>query len=340
MSWVQIPSLAPSSFLPLVKTLRPPLNARVESPRILCVGEIIWDIIGHREHLGGAPCNVAVHAARLGARAAMWSAVGRDARGRRAIEELRKLGVRWRWIDRVSHHPTGWAQVRLDEQGRASYSFAPRPAYEWLRATPTRLRAIVRWRPHAIVFGTLAQRGEATRQALGALLDRCGGALRVYDVNLRRGFAPPELLRARLCRTDVLKLNEDEATEVSRRLWGRWPGEEKAAARWREEFAIRIVIVTRGANGATAWSAEGRIDVTGLRIRLADTVGAGDAFTAAFTVAYLQTGEISWTLRVANRLGAFVASRPGATPPYPAGLLQRLGLRPTGSVRDRSRQTI
>ncbi len=284
------------------------------------MGEIIWDIIGTREHLGGAPSNVAVHAARLGAEAALWSAVGADARGRRALAILRRRGVQCRWVSRDPAHPTGWARVELDIHGRATYTFAARPAYDFLTSSPGLLQAIIRWRPHAIVFGTLAQRGRSTRRALGEVLRHCDGVLRVFDVNLRRGFAPVGLLRARLRQTDVLKINEEETHTLARLLWGRWPGYNRAADRWRQEFGIPIVVVTRGAAGASAWSSGSRHDVAGLRVKVADTVGAGDAFTAAFTVCFLRTGKVGQALRFANRLGAFVASQPGATPVCPAAL--------------------
>lgn len=285
--------------------------------RVLCVGELIWDQIGPREYLGGAPCNVAAHAARLGATSALWSAVGCDERGRRALRALRSLGVSCRWIRRDPLHPTGWARVQLDARGCATYTFATRPAYDFLSAPAHLLNSITRWRPHAVVFGTLAQRGRASRQAIGHLLRHDHDAVRVFDVNLRRGFASRALLRARLRCSDVLKLNETEARTVAQLLWGRWPGDEAAANRWCEEFNIKVVIVTRGAAGASAWSAHRRYDEPGIPVKVADTVGAGDAFTAAFTVIYLRTGDVPSALRAANRLGAFVASKPGAVPAYP-----------------------
>ncbi len=294
-------------------------------PRVLCVGEIIWDIIEGREHLGGAPSNVAVHAAGLGAEAAVWSAVGTDRRGRQALRMLRRRGVRCRWIFRDPKHPTGWARVQLDAQGCATYVFAARPAYDFLDASPAVLDSIANWQPHAVVFGTLAQRGRATRRAVGRLLRRCSDALRIFDVNLRRGFAPADLLRARLRQTDVLKVNEDEAQTLARLLWARWPGDDAAARRWREQFGIDVVVVTRGADGASVWSSAGRHDEGGIRVKVADTVGSGDAFTAAFTVSYLRTQDVAKALHVANRLGAFVASRPGATPVCPPRLRKLVG---------------
>lgn len=255
----------------------------------------------------------------------MWSAVGRDSRGRRALEILRRCGVRCRWVPHDPNHPTGWARVQLDAKGCATYAFAARPAYEFLDASPAMLDSIARWRPQAIVFGTLAQRGRATRRAVGRVLRQCSGALRVLDVNLRRGFAPPRLLRARLQQTDVLKVNEDEAHTLARLLWTRWPGYEEAARRWKKQFGISVVVVTRGAAGASAWSNDGRLDVSGIQVKVADTIGSGDAFTAAFTVAYLRTHDLAKALHAANRLGAFVASRAGATPPCPARLRKLVG---------------
>lgn len=294
--------------------------------RVVCVGEVLWDLIRGREHIGGAPFNVAAHLAKLGAEAAILTRVGTDARGEAARREMRRLDVDDALVQTDPVHPTGWARVDLSGDGVPAFAFPDDPAYDFIETDAALLAAVAASAPDAICFGTLAQRGEVTRRSLARLLDAVRTRVTFYDVNIRRDFLPADLLRESLARTTVVKLNADEAPPVAMRLFGSALPEGELAARLSSGFGVQVLCVTKGADGCTVHAAGRHADVPGERVGVADTVGAGDAFSAAFLAHYLRTGDPFESARLGNRLGAYVASRPGAVPDYDDAIRRRLGL--------------
>lgn len=282
--------------------------------RVLAAGEVLWDLILGREHIGGAPFNVAAHLAKLGCASSILTRVGADARGEASRREMRRLGVDDAHVQTDPVHPTGWARVNLAGDGVAAYTFAEDPAYDFIEADDTLLGALAAQPPDAICFGTLAQRGEVSRRSLMRVLDAVRPREVFYDVNIRREFYPAEILRASLALSTVVKLNADEAPLVGARLFGAALPEDALAARLAAGFGVRVLLVTKGPDGCSVHTAGSRVDIPGERVVVVDTVGAGDAFSAAFLAYHLRTGDPVEAARRGNRLGAYVASRPGAVP--------------------------
>lgn len=287
--------------------------------RILAIGEILWDVFGADEHLGGAPLNVVVNAARLGHEAAILSGVGDDDRGVRARREIVDLGLDDRFVATVPGVPTGIATVSLDGAGVAVYDF-PRPAaYDLTGDTMGNdglIRDVLAWRPDWVVFGTLAQFGTGVRALTDRIIAGLPGAGRLYDVNLRAGQYRPEVVLDRLAQATLVKLNDDEANSVAAMTGLIKDPLDAFCAGLAEQFGLRGVCVTRGADGSVLWLDDVFTTSRAYPVRVVDTVGAGDAFSATLVHGIATGLAPADTLDLAARVAAVVAGRAGGTPAW------------------------
>lgn len=293
------------------------------SRSIVCVGEVLWDAMPAGLFLGGAPCNVACHLQRLGQPVDVVSRVGDDALGREAVRRLEARGLHTAFVQVDRDLPSGFVSVRVDEDGVADYEIVEPVAWDAI-ALDDGLRERVAG-ARAVVFGSLAQRREPSRETVQTLCSL--GALAVFDVNLRPPHVSREVVRASLVAADIVKVNEEELRQLG--TWFGGPRPMRAAvAVLAEAFGCRLVCVTRGGDGAVLWH-EGRwAEHPGYPVVVADTVGAGDAFLAALLAAVLEGRGDDEALGLACRLGAFVASQPGAVPAYEASGLADLAALP------------
>ena len=282
---------------------------------ILCVGELLWDALPAGLFLGGAPYNVAHHLHQLGRPAALVSRVGDDALGREARRRLGAAGLSDALVQTDADRPTGFVRVALQDDGGPAYDIEQPAAWDAIALTP-QLRAAAD-RARVLVFGSLAQRSDPSRATIRAMLEALPeDALAVFDVNLRPPFADPAVVRASLEAADVVKLNDDELAQLA--VWFEVPDDlDDALPVLAARFGCRAVCVTRGPRGAALWH-DGRLTAhPGHPVRPVDTVGAGDAFLAALLDALLADASDEQALDRAARLGAYVATQPGATPPHP-----------------------
>jgi len=284
--------------------------------RIVSIGELLWDVFADSERIGGAPFNFAAHARRLGHNVLFLSAVGDDARGAAAIEELTALGLDPEFIQRVPDAATGTVTVQLDSEGRPTFTIHRPAAYDRLRFEEPALRRICSPPPDWIYYGTLHQAASAGRGATQRLIAALPGARRFYDVNLRPGCYTAALVEELLKEAHVVKLNEEEAAVVGT-MFGQPTGDrEKFCRRWSARFGWQALCVTRGPLGCSVLIGDRYAESPGYPVSAIDTVGAGDAFAAAF----LHGLAREWSPEVigdfANRVAALVASRPGAVPDW------------------------
>ncbi len=315
--------------------LTPPYRASRPLPRplgdtsrpvIVSVGEILWDLLpGGAAHLGGAPTNVAIHAAALGAESLLVSAVGNDPRGNTAFERLDAAKVDRRAVTRVGGKATGAVQVRLDARGRPSYTIADDVAWDAIPWSSPIQAAVSR--AEAICFGTLAQRTKLSldtiRHAVGATPPR---SWRLLDVNLRERFYDPEIIKTSLTLANAVKLNEEELPVVAR-ICALGQGTEQELLRaLLGKFALRMAVLTRGPRGALLLTPSSEVDSPAPAVTVVDTVGAGDAFTAALLMELLSGQTLEDAAMKANAAAAYVCTQPGATPTLPPTLSRRAAL--------------
>ncbi|MDY7026990.1 MAG: PfkB family carbohydrate kinase, partial [Spirochaetota bacterium] len=254
--------------------------------KVLAFGEILWDIIDGREHIGGAPFNCAAHLAQMGAEAAIVSAVGEDERGVRALDEVRRLGIRTDLIGRNPDHPTGIVMVSLDSHGKPTYEIREGSAWDVIELDRNRMEAIGGEEWDVLAFGTLAQRTEGNIRELHRVIDAAAPKELFFDVNLRLDYFSPKVLRDSLSRTTMLKLNDEEVPVISEMLLGGEYLDRQFCEMAEEKWDIHTTVLTRGKEGASVYQ-EGRyIHVPVVDVRVADTVGAGDSFSAGFLFAY------------------------------------------------------
>lgn len=278
------------------------------------LGEVLWDVFPTGPRFGGAPANFCCSAASLlNDQAEVWmvSAVGDDDLGERAIRSLQENGVGTKYMQ-VAPQATGRVDIELDDSGIATYEFAEDSAWDHLRWNPDLQRLASR--TDAVCFGTLGQRNEGTQQVIRRFLTSVPqAALKVFDINLRPPFFSDEVIEQSLQLCNVLKLNDSELP-VLRKQYQLPDSAEQAIRTLADRFDLSCVVYTCGADGAACLRDDRYTTVASEPVEVIDTVGAGDAFTAAFVAGLLANTSTEALLRKASRVAAYVCSQPGATP--------------------------
>lgn len=295
---------------------------------VVGLGEMLWDMLPGGERLGGAPANFAVMAARLGERGVIASRLGRDKLGDRALDELDESPIDLSFVQRDPEQPTGSVGVEIIE-AEPHYTIHKPVAWDFLGWTPE-WRALAQ-SADAVCFGTLAQRSEVSRKTIRDFVagtrQQC---VRVFDVNLRPPYFSAELIAESLATATIFKLNETEVPRVLAMLGAVASpsyGEEEllAAAHWlMGRYPLRLVAITMGGSGSLLVAQDSFHRHPGVPATVVDTVGAGDAFTAALVHSYLSGDSLAQMNEAGNRWGAWVASQPGAMPPLDAATLARI----------------
>lgn len=278
------------------------------------LGEVLWDVLPDARHLGGAPANFAYHAAMLGAYSTVASRVGADALGRQAITSLQQLGVETHYVQVDEAHPTGTVNVQVDEAGQPRYTITEDVAWDYL--TWTEQWQELAERADVICWGSLAQRSLPSRNTIHQFLQSTRpNALLIFDVNLRQRFYTREVLAESLKLSSVVKINDEELPRVVNLLDGDSSKTPEQSARWLiQNYDLALVCLTRGAHGSLIITNSEKFEHPGFRAKVVDTVGAGDAFTAALAHHYLRGASLKRISEAANVFGAWVATQSGATP--------------------------
>lgn len=285
--------------------------------RVLGIGELLWDLFPDGPRLGGAPFNVAANMRRLGHRAAFVTAVGDDELGRAAMAAADDLGVDATFMSVALDLPTGTVEVTPDPIAGHRFRIGSPAAYESIGDGDALVARLAAWSPDALVFGTLAQRFAGPRELTHRIAREIRPSHRLYDLNLRDGCWTADLVRELLGDATVVKLNEGEAEVLAEIL--RTPASPRdLAAALASDYGIDTLCITRAGDGASLVIGGEEHAVAGIRVDVVDTVGAGDAFAAGLLHGLMRGAAPDEALAFANRLGALVASRPGAIPPWRA----------------------
>jgi fructokinase len=286
--------------------------------RIVSIGEVIWDVIGNREFLGGAPLNFSVSSQRLGSEVVFVSAVGADQRGVRAIQSIEALGLNPEFIDVAPDRQTGTAMVTSDKSHNVTFVIKRPAAFDFLKIDGTLLSHLAARSPDWIYFGTLTQTSNGNEAVLHRLVAAAPKARCFYDLNLREGLWSFDLVQRLSRLASVIKLNEFEAETLYRLACKSTdPFSFEGFCRcWSQIYGTQVICITLGERGCAIWADGAYRIFAGFSVKVVDTVGAGDAFSAAFLHGFQLGWPMERTGSFANALGAIVASRDGATPAW------------------------
>jgi fructokinase len=289
------------------------LSRHAAGQRILVVGEILWDVFPDSVRLGGAALNFAAHAKRLHHSPMLISAVGADELGEEAVRTVATLGLDQDFLQTTERFKTGTARVRLGPRDQISFSIERPAAYDAVELADEKIQQIIGLRPAWFYYGTLFPSCAAGKNVLWRLFEALPHARRFYDVNLRPSSNSLELVSELLLTANIVKLNEEELKAVQEFM--ELPADAEGFCRAGvERYGWDAVCITLGARGCAMWAAGEYVEATGHHVDVADTVGAGDAFAAAFLHGIASDWPARDIAEFANRVGALVASAHGAIP--------------------------
>ena len=289
---------------------------------VVGMGEALWDMLPEGKKIGGAPANFAYHVSQFGLDSRVVSAVGEDELGAEILKNFREKELNC-MIETVPY-PTGTVQVELDINGVPCYDIREGVAWDNIPFTPA-LEGLAR-QTRAVCFGSLAQRSVVSRETINRFLDAMPdgeGQYKIFDINLRQGFYTKEILCNSMRKCNILKINDEELVTVSR-MFG-YPGIDLQDKCWilLAKYNLRMLILTCGVNGSYVFTPGEISFVETPKVEVADTVGAGDSFTAAFVASILKGKPVPEAHKIAVATSAFVCTQNGAMPVLPARLTGR-----------------
>lgn len=290
---------------------------------VVGMGEVLWDMLPEGKKIGGAPANFAYHVSQFGLPSCVVSAVGEDALGKEILDNFTSKGLNCH-IATVPY-ATGTVQVSIDQAGVPQYEIKENVAWDNIPYTPA-LEALAR-RTKAVCFGSLAQRSVVSRNTIGSFLDAMpenDETLVVFDVNLRQGFYNKEILCNSMKRCNILKINDEELIQVSR-MFG-YPGIDLQDKCWilLGKYNLKMLILTCGISGSYVFTPGNISFLPTPKVEVADTVGAGDSFTAAFISSILKGKSVAEAHALAVQTSAYVCTQKGAMPVLPPQLTGQL----------------
>lgn len=289
---------------------------------VVGIGEVLWDVLPEGKKLGGAPANFAYHVSQFGLNSRVVSAIGNDKLGAEIERDFSEKGLEG-IIEKVAY-PTGTVQVSLDDNGVPNYTIKENVAWDNIPFT-TALKELAQ-HTCAVSYGSLAQRNIVSRETIHAFLDAMPkeGAYKIFDINLRQNFYTKDIICESLERCNVLKINDEELVAVSR-LFG-YPGIDLQDKCWilLAKYNLKMLILTCGVNGSYVFTPGHVSFVETPKVAVADTVGAGDSFTAAFVSAILRGLSVSEAHKLAVNVSAYVCTQNGAMPILPDNFITKL----------------
>jgi fructokinase len=287
---------------------------------VLCFGEILWDTFEDGKKAGGAPMNVAMHLKQQRVDAAFAGRIGSDPSGDELVEFLKKGGLFSELIQRDETLPTCEVTVELDKNQQATYIIPKPVSWDNIQTDPILTQTAAK--ASAIIYGSLACRDKTTRDTLLNMLDETK-AIKIFDVNLRAPHYTLSTIETLTARADVVKMNEEEAKLL---IGGSNRDLRDQIMEFRSKYHSRTICVTRGEHGAIVWHDHDFYDSPGCPVQVGDTVGAGDSFLATFVNGLLKNEPMQQLVDKSCAVGAFVAGKRGANPPYDANIRKLLGL--------------
>lgn len=289
---------------------------------VVGLGEALWDCLPNGCKLGGAPANFAYHASQFGFEAYAISAVGNDALGDRTLAELKKRHLNC-IIPRVGF-PTGTVQVQLDAEGVPTYDIKQDVAWDNITFTPE--MAQLAQKCACVCFGSLAQRNNVSRTTIHQFIKHTPrGCLKIFDINLRQNFYTKDIIKDSLKACNILKINDEELITIARIF--SYPGLdiENKCYLILGKYNLKMLVLTCGTNGSYIFTPGEKSYQPTPKVKVDDTVGAGDSFTGSFAAALLAGKPVAEAHRLAVEVSAYVCTQPGAMPKLPESLIAKIG---------------
>jgi fructokinase len=286
------------------------------SVKVICIGEVLWDVFGDQEHLGGASFNFAAHLTKLGHDVAFISAVGNDARGQRILDRMSEMGLSSRYLHRDPDHATGAVTVKVSAAGQPQFILHRPAAYDFPHLSHADFHQLFSKPVDLVYFGTLHQVSQTAKSLTALLLEHAGSAHKFYDLNLRPNSYDATLVSELMARASIMKMNDEEVVTIARLFGYPYQSLEKFCRDYAGKFGWEAVCITRGSKGCSLLIGDQFVEAPGYAITVADAVGAGDAFAAGFVHGFGAGWPAAKIADFANRVGALIASRHGAIPQW------------------------
>ncbi len=291
--------------------------------KVICFGEVLWDNLPTGRKIGGAPLNVCYHLLKEGVENRIISQVGDDANGKDLLEGVKEWGVDMRYCKIVPGHPTSTVEVHLLDNNKVMYEIVEQVAWDYIEVDPEVVEDIKS--ADVFVYGSLVARHTVSRATLLHYLEYAKWP--VFDVNLREPFYSEDRILQLLSYCKTLKVNEDEIEIIAAWINQKDKNEREILICLFDRFTqLEEVIITKGAQGVAYHSRQTEMHLPAIPVKVADTVGSGDAFLAAFIAGKLLGDPVDESLNKAIALSAFVATQKGGTPPYERADLEALKL--------------
>ncbi len=287
------------------------------SQLVVGMGEALWDMLPEGRKIGGAPANFAYHVSQFGLDSRVVSAVGDDELGNEILANFAEKKLECQ-IEKVPY-PTGTVQVELDEKGVPRYDIKEGVAWDNIPFT-TSLQELAK-KTDAVCFGSLAQRNSVSRETINRFIDEMPQeehVLKIFDINLRQHFYSKELIEESIKKCNILKINDEELAIVSQMFGFADIDFKEQCKLLLTKYNLKMLILTCGVDGSYVFSSGEMSFLETPRVKVADTVGAGDSFTGAFVAAILKGLEMKEAHRLAVNVSAFVCTQNGAMPELPA----------------------
>ena len=286
----------------------------MHAPKIISIGEVLWDLFPDGERFGGAPANFACHTAIGGGDVVMLSAVGDDIHGKRAVKVLEDYGVGTRLVQVAPGAETGTVGIELDRSGKPTFAINEKVAWDSICFSEETANQIQL--ADAVYFGTLAQRSDVSRQTIQRCIQvaRDHGIPRVLDINLRAPFFDHQVIRSSIELASILKLSDDELAATTKALEISSGDTEQILRKVMQQFSLDLIVLTRGAQGAILVTPKGTVDQPGIPTNVRDTVGAGDAFISTFVLGMLAGDDHEDLLKKSCQAASAVCGISGAVP--------------------------
>lgn len=278
--------------------------------KIVCYGEVLWDVFPTHEKIGGAPLNVAIRLRSLKNEVNIISKIGNDSKGENLVAFIEEKGVGIKGIQVDKHHKTGKVTVKLNQKGSASYDIKFPRAWDNIELTEEAIKIVES--SDTFVYGSLVARDDTSKETLIELLKHA--SYKIFDVNLRPPYYTKELLIELMNKADFIKFNDDELFEISKYIGSKYNSIEQNIKYVAEQTNTKHICVTKGRHGAVLLHNDKLYYNSGYLIKVVDTVGAGDSFLATLINFLLKKENPQKAIDTACAVGALVAQSEGANP--------------------------